>query len=341
MAARFPLIANSSANQIQELASGDDMDLTGSSITGAGIITATSFSGNLTKSAVTASGVLTISNTTDTTSTTTGALIVSGGVGIAKSLFVGNNVTIGGTLTYEDVTNVDSVGLITAQTGVKVTAGGIDITAGGLDVSAGIVTIANETACAGGVDINGGLDVAGVGTFATGVKLSGGEVTLGTGATAFSPASNTLTVGTASTEVVRINNKAGIILNNGILVERCKIVTTAWSSTNDISLDDGNVFLNTANLGGSGTTIDITSSNGLNSDMAIGDCTAVTLITAVNSTSAYINHITIAASAVTESWVGGSAPSDGGGSGYDVYSFNIIKTAANTYVCIANQVKGS
>ena len=116
MAARFPLIANSSSNQIQELASGDDMDLTGSSITGAGIITATSFSGNLTKSAVTASGVLTISNTTDSTSSTTGALIVSGGVGIAKSLFVGNNVTVGGTVTYEDVTNVDSVGLITAQT---------------------------------------------------------------------------------------------------------------------------------------------------------------------------------------------------------------------------------
>ena len=100
MAARFPLIANSSANQIQELASCDDMDLTGSSITGAGIITATSLDGNLTKSAVTASGVLTISNTTDSTSSTTGALIVSGGVGIAKSLFVGNNVTVGGTVTY-------------------------------------------------------------------------------------------------------------------------------------------------------------------------------------------------------------------------------------------------
>ena len=39
MAARFPLIANSSSNQIQELASGDDMDLTGNSITGAGIST--------------------------------------------------------------------------------------------------------------------------------------------------------------------------------------------------------------------------------------------------------------------------------------------------------------
>ena len=346
MAARFPLIANSSANQIQELASGDDMDLTGSSITGAGIITATSFDGNLTKatttaSAITGTGVLTISNTTDSTSSTTGAVIISGGVGIAKSLFVGNNVTIGGTITYEDVTNVDSVGIITAQTGVKVTAGGIDVTAGGLKITAGVTTFSNEVTASGGVDINGGLDVAGVGTFATGVKLSGGEVTLGTGATVFSPASNTLTVGTASTEVIRINNKAGIILNNGILVERCKIVSTAWNTTNDISLDDGNVFLNTANLGGTGTTIDITSSNGLNSDMAIGDSTSVTLITAVNATTAYINHITIAASAVTESWVGGSAPSDGGGSGYDVYSFNIIKTAANTYVCIANQVKGS
>ena len=35
-------------------------------------------------------------------------------------------VTIGGTLTYEDVTNIDSVGVITARDGVKVLAGGIN-----------------------------------------------------------------------------------------------------------------------------------------------------------------------------------------------------------------------
>jgi len=35
------------------------------------------------------------------------------------------NVSIGGTLTYEDVTNVDSVGLITARSGIKVTSGDI------------------------------------------------------------------------------------------------------------------------------------------------------------------------------------------------------------------------
>tara|TARA_R100000734_G_C3259170_1_gene58378 strand:+ start:321 stop:668 length:348 start_codon:yes stop_codon:yes gene_type:complete len=33
------------------------------------------------------------------------------------------NVSVGGTLTYEDVTNVDSVGIITAQSGIRVGAG--------------------------------------------------------------------------------------------------------------------------------------------------------------------------------------------------------------------------
>ena len=48
MANKFPLILNTSANQIQELASGDNLDLTGSGIHNAGVITATSFSGNIT-----------------------------------------------------------------------------------------------------------------------------------------------------------------------------------------------------------------------------------------------------------------------------------------------------
>ena len=36
------------------------------------------------------------------------------------------NVTIGGTLTYEDVQNIDSLGIVTARTGIKVLAGGIN-----------------------------------------------------------------------------------------------------------------------------------------------------------------------------------------------------------------------
>ena len=51
--------------------------------------------------------------------------VVTGVVTATSGSFSGN-VSIGGTLTYEDVTNIDSVGLITARSGINVTAGGIN-----------------------------------------------------------------------------------------------------------------------------------------------------------------------------------------------------------------------
>ena len=57
-----------------------------------GVVTATTFSGNVTGVAATFSG----------------------------------NVNVGGVLSYEDVQNIDSVGIVTAQTGIKVLAGGIN-----------------------------------------------------------------------------------------------------------------------------------------------------------------------------------------------------------------------
>ena len=37
------------------------------------------------------------------------------------------NVSIGGTLTYQDVTNIDSIGIVTARSGIKVLGGGINV----------------------------------------------------------------------------------------------------------------------------------------------------------------------------------------------------------------------
>ena len=79
-----------------------------------GVATATNFKGDLTGTASLAS------NLTGTPNLTVGTISASG------------NVSIGGTLTYEDVTNIDSVGLITARSGIKVTSGNIDITSGGI-----------------------------------------------------------------------------------------------------------------------------------------------------------------------------------------------------------------
>jgi hypothetical protein len=69
-----------------------------------GVTTSTSFSGSLTGNA-------------------TG---LSGTPDIAVRNITGVAATFTGVLTYEDVTNIDSIGLITARTGIKVLAGGIN-----------------------------------------------------------------------------------------------------------------------------------------------------------------------------------------------------------------------
>ena len=78
--------------------------------------------------------------TTDSTSTSTGALIVDGGLGVAKNVYIGAGLAIAGTLTYEDVTNVDSVGLITAKSGVNVSGGELTVGSGITMGIAGVAT---------------------------------------------------------------------------------------------------------------------------------------------------------------------------------------------------------
>ena len=74
--------------------------------------------------------------------------------------------------------------------------------------------------------------------------------------------------------------------------------------------------------------------------MAVGDVVTVVLITTANA-SAFCAQLTIDGAAVTENWVGGSAPSDGGSSGVDIHSYTIVKTAAATWTVIGNQSKTS
>ena len=54
--------------------------------------------------------------------TTTGSLSASGAITAASGTITGN-LDVGGVLTYEDVTNVDSVGIVTARAGIRVGAG--------------------------------------------------------------------------------------------------------------------------------------------------------------------------------------------------------------------------
>ena len=62
------------------------------------------------------------------------------------------NVTIGGTLTYEDVTNVDSVGLITARNGIIINSGGVNV-GGALTVTTSHSQVGIFTANSNGANI--------------------------------------------------------------------------------------------------------------------------------------------------------------------------------------------
>ena len=225
-----------------------------------GVATATHFSGNLTGTAVTA--------TTFTGALTGAATGLSGtpditvrnvtGVGATFS----GNVNISGTLTYEDVTNIDSVGIITAQAGVRV--------------------------------LGAGVTVAGIATFHNGADF------------------------------------------NAILLENVNIVANKLSAAPNLNLDNGMVHYFTTN---ETTTANpnVFSSVGINTEMAIGETISVQVLSKPNN-AGYFPRISIddKLTGITTYWNGGSAPSSAQSSGVDLNSYQIIKTANDTFDVLAN-----
>ena len=265
---RADKFVNSGATGAPQLTFGAEV-VAGVGLTGAGginitgVATATSFSGNLT------------GNVTGNASGTAGGL--SGTPDIAVRNITGVAATFTGVLTYEDVTNIDSVGVVTARTGIKVLAGGISI-------------------------VGGGATVAGIATFHDGADIEGFKIE--DGQTAATP-----------------NGEFNFYLASGHF----------FRYTGTPGADYYPNFKHSASIN-------------LNDRMDVNDVVTATL--AVNSATAsyYIaNTIHIDGNATGENsytidtdWVGGTAPAAGNGSGYDIYSFTIIKTADKNFTILAN-----
>ena len=332
---------------------------------------------------------------------------------ITGNLTVGGNADITGVLTYEDVTNVDSVGVVTARSGIEFGASGVGgtITATGQAEFAGVCTASSfsgsfdgsTASFSGNVSIadsifhTGDTDTAirfpdvdtftvetagservrvtGIGSLGVGLNdpkshlhvskgtnTDDGVVAFTIGGTAINTRSSSITknnVGSgdraleiraatgnstetikflsdSTTETLRITADSGFHFNNGELIERVKITAGKLSDNTNIDLENGMVHhFTTTETTTSTPNIRVSSSTSLNSVMAIGDTIAVTLITTA-AAAGYSAQLTIDGVAVTEKWNGGSAPSAGGSSGNDIYSYQIIKTADATFTVLGN-----
>ncbi len=167
-------------------------------------------------------------------------------------------------------------------------------------------------------------------TSSTGVSVTGTCA-----ATAFSGDGSNLT------NIALPSTLTGSANLSGLLKEGVNITAGKLSDNTNIDLANGMVHLFTTTETTTSTpNIRFNSSTSLDSSMSVGEAISVNIITTA-AAAAYSAQLTIDGAAVTENWVGGAAPSDGGSSGVDIYSYTIIKTASATFTVIGNQSKTS
>ena len=200
-------------------------------VNSSGIITATSFDGAFSGEATSAitAGYATTAGIATVAQNLTGTPNITVGVITASSLEVSGNVSIAGTLTYEDVTNIDSIGVITARsdvlvggnidvTGIVTASGGFNlgISSGGTSITTGPVTTLNfvgtgNTFSVDGTTVDISIQGGGAGAGGTWTTYTAGI------ATSKSVGVNTSTLDDANLTGVG-NSFQGLYVSNGMII---------------------------------------------------------------------------------------------------------------------------
>lgn len=130
-------------------------------------------------------------------------------------------------------------------------------------------------------------------------------------------------------------------LNTGLAVEEIKEKVSVSSQTSGtatvFATDQGVLFYNVDQL--ANRTINITGGSGITLDSILdaGQSYTVSVLMSQGTTAYYLDAYQVDGSAVTPKWMGGDAPTSGNPSSIDIYTFTIIKTAANTFTVLASQ----
>ena len=221
------------------------------------------------------------------------------------------NISVGGTITYEDVTNVDSIGIVTARSGVRINDGGLVVTSGistlgiltASDVySTGIVTASGFVGDVTG-NLTGNADTAtyassaGIATYSDSAGISTYASSAGIATYSDSAGISTVSQGlTGSPDItignLTVNNDAGIsgnIYQTGIATFGASngigTVTVGVGST-ALYVDGNARVVGVLTVGRASVTID-------------GDNNTITsgIVTITNSTIVLGDNITISGSA--------------------------------------------
>ena len=293
-----------------------------------GVVTATSFNGD--GSALTGidSSAIKDGSNVKVQAISTGAN-VTGNLGVSGDATVTGNLTVNGTTTTIDtaVTSVDSLA-VDGDVGIGTTNPTSELSIFGVSPKIFLKDTTVGQAGIGSAYLHNNLTQS---RFEIGINdrrcihfNTGGDVVL-----SFDNSGKFLT----TSDGVRVVGECqvdGVGLFRGGLVEKYRQGTTLAAASNDVALSLGNVHRFTTNESGA-KTVNFT---GVHSTLANGESVSFTVILTPNN-SGYINAATVDGVAPFGGlkWSGGSAPSAGGASGRDVYTFTIFKdgTATNSY----------
>ena len=243
----------------------------------------------------------------------------------------------GGRIRADLFTNKAGTGAPTFQTGVVVTGVATATSfSGALSGNATSATTATTATNAQGLTGSPNITVGSV----TGTTGSfSGSVSIG-GTLTYEDVTNVDSVGIVTTR--------GGLTTQKMLKEEFNTTAGKLSANLNIDLSNGMVHLFTTQEDATSVpNIRYSSSESLNSRMAVGETVSVTIITTA-AAGGYSTGITIDGNAngqnsytLSTNWTGGTAPAAGGASGVDIYAYGIMKTADKTFTIIASQTKTS